>query len=297
MMEARQLFEEANRRYWNELESIPIPRFFLFPYDLVDEVREGNWPFLIERMVSGELLETINLMNAWQCYLFDWSIWAKILPTFDDNDRWTLQLQHVGPLAFTCMYQPSAMRDRFCMVATNALHQANLIVLPGYEDRLDQDNLRTGRFLNRGQKENQLVRIGKPWARFGELQTGLQAINTADYQRVTRNFRNQASHALAPRFEIGETNTVVRYMAPKEKMVAQPDGTFALVQDVTRMVVHYGFGGTPPLKYETIVAENQKQHALGADTLKAYQTLLKEVLQKIGIRTGTSASRSRSATG
>lgn len=291
-MEARPLFEEANRRYWDELESIPIPGWMPFPYNMVNEVEKGNWPHFIDMMVSDELRETINLMNAWWSALLGWSIWVKILPTFDHNDRSTLQMQHVDPLAFMCMYQPSATRDRFCMIATNAVHQANCIALPGYKDRLDQDDLPKGRFLNRAQKEKQLVRLGQDWSKFGDFQRCLNPINDKDYRKVTRDFRNHSSHAIAPRFEWGYTNAVTRYMTPSEKMAKQPDGTFTVVKDHSRMVVAYGFGGMPPLKYEDMVAESRKQHNLAAAALEAYQTLLREVLQKIGMQTDVSAVRS-----
>lgn len=66
-MEARKLFEEANRRYWDELESIPIPRWLPFSYDMVNEVEKGNWRMLISEMVSGELREATLGKLATQC--------------------------------------------------------------------------------------------------------------------------------------------------------------------------------------------------------------------------------------
>ena len=56
-----------------------------------DEVRKGKWPPFIDIMVSDELQETINLINAWRGQLLDWSVWATVLPTFDEHDRLTFK--------------------------------------------------------------------------------------------------------------------------------------------------------------------------------------------------------------
>jgi len=281
-MEQRKLFEEAHRRYWDELESRRPLGWIPLSYEMVDEVRKGKWPPSIDMMVSDELQETINLINAWRGQLLDWSVWATVLPTFDEHDSLTIQMQQGDPLAFACMFQASAMRDRFCMIASNATHQANLVAVSGYKDWLEQDDLPPGRFLSRSKKEEQLERLGSGWTTFGELQKQLQSINTANYRQATRNFRNHASHAIAPRLEVGYTNTVTRYRTPFETMVPQPDGSFKLVADPKRMVIAYGFGGTPPLKNEEMVTATHEQHGVAVAALAAYEALLCEILGAIG---------------
>jgi hypothetical protein len=289
-MEERKLFEEAHRRYWDELESRRGTSSIPLSYAAVEEVRKGKWLPFIDMMVSDELRETINLMNAWRGQLFAWSIWATILPTFEEYDRWSVQMQQVDPLAFACMFQASAMRDRLCMIVTNAIHQANLVALPGHKDSLEQDE----RFLRRFEKEKQLERLGRTWTTFGQFRKDLVSINTADYRQETRNFRNQSSHAIAPRFEVGYTNTVMRYRTPSEKMVLQPDGSYSLVRHPSRMVVAYGFGGTPPLKNQEMVTATEKQHGLAAGALAAYEVLLREMLGVIGTQRDETAEASNS---
>ena len=280
-MEQRKLFEEAHRRYWDELESRRPLGWIPLSYEMVNEVRKGKWPPFIDMMVSDELQETINLINAWRGQLLDWSVWATVLPTFDEHDRLTIQMQQGDPLAFACMFQASAMRDRFCMIASNATHQANLVAVSGYKDWLEQDDLPPGRFLSRSKKEKQLERLGSGWTTFGELQKQLQSINTANYRQATRNFRN---HVVIPsrhdwRWAI---RTPSRDTGRHSNNGSQPDGSFKLVADPKRMVVAYGFGGASPLKNEEMVTATQEQHGVAVAALAAYEALLCEILGAIG---------------
>lgn len=282
-MDERHLSEEAYRRYWDKRESLPSSTWLPFPYDTSQKVRLGKWQHFCGILVSSELEEAINLLNSWGHHLLSWSIWIDILSGFDEDDSWTLRIHYVDPIAFVCMFQPSAARDRLTMIATNAIHQGNIVAVPGYKDELKQDRLKPGQYLSRNQKEKQLDEIGTRWSTYAKFSMMLMAINEKAYRDVTANFRNHSSHGIAPRFELGYTNMITREMAPMQNMVELGGGRVQFVDDHSRMVVRYGVGGTAPLKYEDILAANKQEYELVKAALERYEALLQEILQKIGI--------------
>lgn len=277
----RKVYEQAYTLFLDKLEVVPTPAHFPLPYGICEEVRQAPWPHLplINQMVSWDLSETINQLNAWAEWLLHLSIWTEVLDNFDEQDAWTLQLHYVDPLAQVCLMEPSATRDRFGHIATNAIHQANLCTLDGYRDCLIQDQQE--RPLSRKRVENQVAEIGKTWTGLPVFLDALKNLDTEGYRQATKNYRNLASHAIAPRFRFGYTNMVVRSICPATELVQQPDGGYLLVEHPTKKVVSYGFGGTDALDLREVHRLSQTQFDQAVSVFNAYGTLMGEMLSAL----------------
>ncbi len=77
--------------------------------------------------------------------------------------------------------------------------------------------------------------------------------------RLSSNFRNLASHAIAPRMNVGYTGMVVRTVVPATTMVQQENGSFKSEVIPGKQAVSYGFGGTPPLPMRDVFAANLEE--------------------------------------
>lgn len=161
-----------------------------------------------------ELRELTNTLNEWRGALRRWHVWLNVLDGFSEEEAWALQWEFVESLAFQCLFYPSATRDRFIFVATNALHQVRMAADAAYPDRLAADP-KPGkedrpRFLARKDSEAQLEDIASSLDGGAAFVAALRSLDEDDYLELTRNFRNLASHAIAPRLTVGHTNMVVR---------------------------------------------------------------------------------------
>lgn len=275
---SRELFEDAYRKFWDEIERRPIPRFSLHPYELCEEVGRGSWLTFTEMMVSGELQEAINLMNAWRSNLFHLDIWSKVLLAYEEHDARSIQLHFVEPIAFFCMHQPSAARDRMGRIATNSIHQANLATDPNHKDRLDQDKKKPGQFQSRREVEAQLKRICDRWLHGKSLVSVLKKLDSSRYRKQTFDFRNQASHFIAPRIEAGIVQPVTRQLVPRTEMVMQSDGTYRLENVADETAVSYGIGGIMPLSLDKVIEANMAEYQFASELLQVYSELLREIL-------------------
>jgi hypothetical protein len=274
----RALCEGAIDRYWDRFVEYGEPRYTPFSYTLVSEIESSNRGFVWDHQVSSELQEVINLMNAWARQLAVWAIWIEVLDTYPQDDRLTIELELVYPAAFMCMLQPAAMRDRFGRIATNGIHQANLLTDASYKDSLVEDTLPPGRFLSRRVKEGQLERLGARWPSFTQVAEALRRLDDASYRKTTSNFRNASSHWLGPRFSFGYTQIITRSVGHPEAVVQQPDGTYVPVIDKTRRAVSYTFGGVAPISHEGMLTANAAQHGHAVAALSAYERLVSDVL-------------------
>lgn len=280
----RSLFEGAYRKFWDCIESRVSSRYQSHSYQLCDAVREVDWciPF-VYFMVEGELRESINDLNSWQRALDTLELWSGILADYNEEEAWALRHEFVEPVVYFCMHQPSSTRDRLAQVATNGIHQANLNLVDGYKDALDQDN---GRFLSRKRIESQLSRVAGHWSGGHRLLASLQSLNSKKYRQQTFNYRNRASHFIAPRLELGEVEFVTRSIEPREEMVRQADASYRMEQVPGKKSISYSFGGIRPLTLKEIIEANLREYDLAAIALDAYSDLLREVLAAMRKRQG-----------
>lgn len=278
----RELYESAHRLFMDRLEVFIDPVEYPLSYDLSDEVQKVRWgPAIMELAIANELRESINQLHSWYGYLVDWSAWIDVLKQFDGEQEWSVRRQYVEQLAFYCMLQPSATRERFGAIATNALHQANLALQVDYKDRLDQDQYG---YLSRKKREVQLKRLGAHYTCFVPFQQALIRLDGRVFSRASYNFRHLANHGIAPRFEQGETSFVKRSIGPWRELIKQPDGTALFVDHPTQKAVYYGFGGTPPLSFRQAYDACWQEYLYAIQLFHAYQTLLRELMTALSMR-------------
>lgn len=278
----RELYESAHTLFMDRLEVFIDPIEYPLPYDLSKEIQEAYWgPAFMSLAIASELKESINQLHAWYGYLVDWSIWIDVLKQFHGSQEWYVRRQYVEQLAFYCMLQPSATRERFGSIATNAIHQANLALQENYKDRLDQD--KSGH-LNRKKRVEQLKRIGAHYKCFASFQQALTCLDDKAFSRTSYNFRDLANHGIAPRFEQGETSFVKRSIEPWSELIEQPNGTALLVDHPTKKAVCYGFGGTAPLSFNQAHDACWQEYLKAIKLFHAYQALLRELLNALSQR-------------
>lgn len=279
----RKIFETAYLHFLEEREIRKPMDGYPLSYNLCDSIEDGEWkngiPF-INLMVSGELRETINLLNSWCRHLTSWAVWIKVLEKYNEQDSWLIRDHFVESIVFLCMFQSSSTRDRLGAIATNAIHQANLCVDSEYRDRLDQDK-NSNIPLPRKKREKQLKHLGQRWKNYGAFEEQLEKMDSKKYRDITRDFRNLASHEIAPRFECGHTKFVTRSIVPKSEMIKLPDGLFQVVNHPKTKAVSYGFGGTPPLSLCEMHEANEKEYILAVSVFNAYQDILTELLNAL----------------
>jgi hypothetical protein len=252
------------------------------PYDLVDAVGKVVWhlPFL-DTLIAGDIREALNHIHQWQTQLLSLKAWVEVLASshLSDDDSWTVRSDLVEPLATWCLLQPAATRDRLGSMATNLVHHGRLTGDAGYTDVLEGD--KGNRFLSRRALEEQLTRIGASCSATPAFVERLQVLDGPQFRAQTSDFRNRASHSIAPRLDVGFTQMVTRRIEARDDLIEQPDGTWARVTDPTRSVVSYGFGGTPPLPLSKAVAWLNVEYRKGRLAVEAYLSMVAEVLSRL----------------
>src|SRR5882757_7522190 len=256
------------------------PASLPLPFDPVPAIQKVRWhlPF-IEQMVSGELREVTNELNQWKGALRRWDAWNRVLASRDEDRRWAVQWEFMEPIPYQSMFQPSSARDRFTFAATNALHQAHLTITPGRKDLLLGDPTSPAErqfFPPRRERERQLARYARAWTSGPEFMKALHAIDDKTNKQATADFRNRASHAIAPRFSGGYTQAVTRRRIQAKGPIQQSDGTFREEAIPGKMIVEYGFGGTPPLDLVEVWKGNCVQLELATGCFKRYVKLLEQ---------------------
>lgn len=252
------------------------------PYNPVPEIATARWQlFVAEAMVQDELRELTNQLNHWLGNLRRWHAWNEVLKEQDTDARWEAEWSWVESLAFYCMFQPSASRDRFIMVATNALHQVRMALDSAIADELlgDRTTPEGDRFFpSRRDKEKQLKEFAKQWPTGKAFVQALGQLDDRGYRALTGDFRNRASHGIAPRFSVGITSTVTRTRQQATKLEQQPNGTYKDVPVPGKLATSYGFGGTPPLSMQDAWKINLAQFEQAHRTFDAYVALISEAV-------------------
>ena len=277
----RKKLQDAYLYFLNEREFFQSPSEFPLSYDLCNLIKEKKWkcvPF-IEIKISEELRETINLLNSWRHNLINLEIWLNVLKRYNEKDTWLILYNLVENIVFFCLFQPSSTRDRLGLIATNAIHYANLSIDPQYKDILDQDKKKNPNFpLQRLECEKQLRRLGNKLVSYTTFEQKFQAMDSEKYRIKTYNFRNLSSHRIAPRFEIGHTDFIKRSIVPNSELVQQCDGLYSTIEDPTHKVVRYDMSWTSPLNLRETQKINKEECMLAISAFNAYQDLLKELL-------------------
>lgn len=254
------------------------------PYDFEDEVDGYQWQLMGGRLVSGELNEATNNLNGWQSALLQWHAWNRALEGFDEQEAWELRREFVEACAHQCLLQPYSVRDMLVFVATNALHQVRLALGNGYRDYLEGDPTSPDsrpRHLTRRGKEQRLERLMAPWPDAAPWFDALRRIDDDAYRKTTFDYRNRAAHAIAPGLAVGHVGVVTRRVVQATELERQPDGAYRQVAVPGKMVVSYGFGGTPPLDMEAYRIANLEQYRRARACFERYRRLLSDAMAGI----------------
>ena len=282
------LYQNAYTSFMTEYEALAPGKAKPLSYDLSQAAEDAPWrlPFL-GFLMGGELRESLNDIHSWADQLVTLQAWAQMLEknALNEDDKWTVRRHFVEPLATWCLLQPSATRDRLGNVATNLVHQGRLASEKGYIDELKQDKNRG--YLTRPNREKQLQKIAKVFGSFGTFFSRLKALDDVGFRHTTFNFRNRASHGIAPRFEFGLTQMVTRTKVAHEDLAEQPDGTYQVVKDPLKQVISYGFGGTEPLKFAFIHTITLAEFHKARGVMDAYLLLVTEVIAGLPPKSGS----------
>lgn len=122
----REAFERFVEQYEGS-ENLEPPGLPL-AYDPIPHLHSASWRPLEYELVTDDLRELTNFVNRWHESLQRWHAWNLSIADQTEDEIWAVQWEFIEPVALECMLQPSAMRDRFTMVATNALHQVRLVI-------------------------------------------------------------------------------------------------------------------------------------------------------------------------
>lgn len=273
------------------------------PYKLCDT--EGIAPRfrveLVDMQVIHDLQALINCFNAWVKEMRKWKAWIPILDDYNDTQRWDLRFEFVDPIAHRCMLEPCAMRDRISNALYFLLHHANLSTASGYPDELatdqfEQDALRKGRvkpqYLPRSKLDKQLDKLSVKghWNTAHAVIEKLELLDNETLREATLNYRNAASHSIAPRFEMGVIPYVKRQYKLAGSRIPQADGATPKREGQTGFVLSYGFGEHDPLQHAPTFRLIRAQLKLARDTLCAYEALLLEVFERINAKRTGAAS-------
>lgn len=281
------LLRSAIDAYLEEPGNALEPTSSYLPYDF-DFIHNHEWHILGEQMVEDELRELTNIMNRWCGDLQRWHAWNNVIRSYGEKEAWNVRREFVEALVHHCLLEPSAVRDRFTFVATNAFHQVRLSSQEGYKDRLEGDPKQPNDkpvFLSRRKKEKRLAKVVSVWSESRAFLELLAVINDSSYQRATYDYRNRVNHAIGPRLGLGITQAVTRSVVQATQMKEQPDGTYRAEPIPGKLSVSYGFGGTQPIDLEEARILNLKQYQLARACYHQYFELLKSKTACIKIKT------------
>ena len=134
------------------------------------------------------------------------------------------------------------------------------------------------RHMSRREFEAEISVLNKGWSSAESVIERLKKIDGASVREATLDFRNNASHSIAPEFELGIAPYVVRRIKYAQTMEHQGNGKVTWNDDKTRTVVNYGFGHRDPLQHKQTFQAVRAQVKRTRDALEAYGALLKEVV-------------------
>lgn len=261
-------------------------------YDLCDEQESAiNFEIpLVGLQVIHDLRSLLNCMNAWITEMHKWEAWLRIIDDYSEDERWELRLEFVDPIAHRCLLEPSAMCDRILSALYFLLHHAKLSLDSSYKDELATDAaakkaLRAGkehtRYMQRRELGEEIDHLSESWKTAQAVCEKTKLLDSETLREATLNYRNAASHSIAPNFEFGVLPYVKRQLRFAEFMTPNDDGTVTFKKDRSRTAISYGFGEHSPLQHLETFQLIRMQVKLAKDAMRAYETLLREVIARI----------------
>jgi hypothetical protein len=275
-VEHQEFLRESFDEYLQLLAGPLEPNDPYLPYDF-SYIVAAKWRFMADTMLQDELREVINRLHEWHSMLRRWHAWNKVVSTREGGRGWNLRLEFMEPLMYKSLLMPSAFRDLFTFVGTNALHQVRLHVEPGYKDVLKGDPTSsdpTPRPLTRRQKEARLTGLAAPLSGASAFVDLVRELDDNGFRVKTKDYRNANSHAIGPRIALGQTRMVTRHVVPATRMETMADGTCRVVEVPGRYVASYVFGGMEPLDLETARFASLDQYHIARTCFDALTAVL-----------------------
>jgi hypothetical protein len=291
MSDQRETHEEQKARILRRLRQVreiaeraDIAAAPYLDYKRLDIIVPAHWGSMRDALVRYHLIELLNGVNQFRTHINKLNAWAKLFEEIDRDESHDLAISEVQSLAYFCLCQPYAIKERFIHVAIQVLHQANMSSNPRYPDRLDIDPKiahEMGRWHKKQKMLEQMDKVGLQWSGYPAFRLSLDQINSREFERLTHGFRTGAQHTFQIGIEIGITPPVTRSVQPWLEKVQQPDGTFTFVTNSTRMCAAYGLGGIPPLTVSNAVLACVPQHVELVRCYDAFHAILEEAIEKI----------------
>ncbi len=247
-------------------------------------LNDRKWHLMGEMMVEGELRELTNNLNHWRSSLHRWQAWNLVTAKLSADQAWILRRELLESLAHECLLRPSAIRDTFTSVATNALHQIRLSDRSTYRDVLVGDPTKPGerpKHLSRKKKEHQLSSIAAIWPNANSLLSLIRRLDDETYRQSTSDYRNLNSHTIGPRLGVGETRVVKRSVIQATYLKDIGNKLFEEAQIPGKLSVSYSFGGTPQLDLSDVRLLNLEQFKIARNCYLEYRTLLESLCSSI----------------
>lgn len=255
-----------------------------FPY-----ITAAKWRFMADAILQDELGELTNRLHEWRDMLRRWQAWSIVVSSKEEMPAWDLRREFMDTLMHTSLLVPSAIRDMFTFVGTNALHQIRLHVEAGYQDILEGDPSASDpqpRPLTRRQKEARLARLAAALPGATAFMDSVRQLDDRDYREQTKEYRNANSHAIGPRIALGLTRMVTRRVVPATRMETQSDGTGRIVEIPGKYVACYAFGGLEPLDLEVARVANLGQYRIARACLEKFTAVLQTAANTLPPRAG-----------
>lgn len=256
-------------------------RHFL-PYDTIKS-NNTKWPYISNTIIQDELRELTNNLNSWLNALKRWHAWLVVSKDHSENNRWELEWEFITPIATYCLFQPSAIRDTLTFVVTNGMHQARLAADKNYKDclPLDRNPWDAPYYPTRRAKEHQLQTILNTHPDGKTFLDNLRRLDDKSTRAATLDFRNLASHSIAPRFSIGVTRLVTRRIEQATRMEQKKDGFFYKTFIPNETTVCYTLGGTSPLDFDHMFDINLKQFDIAVSCFNNYIDMLNRAISEL----------------
>lgn len=240
-------------------------------------ITAAKWHFMADAMLQDELREVTNRLHKWRDMLRRWHAWNIVVSKKAEMPAWDLRHEFLDPLMHTSLLMPSAIRDVFTFVGTNALHQVRLHVEAGYKDVLEGDpsaSVPQPRPLTRRQREARLAKLAAPMPGASAFVNAVRLLDDTDYRDKTKDYRNANSHAIGPNIALGSTQMVTRQAVAATRMETQADGSVRIVEIPGKYVASYTFGGLEPLDMEVVRIANLGQYRVARACLEKFTALL-----------------------
>lgn len=250
---------ELYKRYLDELPSTEgVGR--IMPYGWIDLPEKLDMTFMTYvEMVKEYGREIANGINAFTISLRRLAAWGRVAASLtDDKERHSLLHEFVDGPVTLALITPYVLRSRVIFATAHVSHQLNLL----REDAWREDQLPLDGDIWFETADLQ----GKPWKRYSKLKLALEKLGSKGFQTVTEDFRNAFTHRFSARIGVGITNAVTRNV------------------DAGSGNVTYGFGGTPPLELDQVIAllvtEAEKAYAV----FERFQNFVAEQTEYVAAR-------------